>query len=134
MLENLKSNKELLEKGKKFNNYYFLIESPVKINEDFRINDFSHFYQLEHIIDSEDGIEDEYLKKAITNLKQIKINESNSNFYILRIKIVDLTQREAEHLVTKLSQLVDPEIGIGISPYFPLLIIITDLFNSISVI
>ena len=115
LLENLKSNNELLEKGKRFNFYYYLIESPAKINEDFKINDLSHFHILDHVLDSEDDIEEENTKKAITDLKRIKNKESNSNFYIIRIKVVDLTQKEVAHPATKLSQLVDPEIGIGIS-------------------
>ncbi len=115
LLENLKSNNDLLEKGKRFNFYYYLIESPAKINEDFKINDLSHFHILDHVLDSEDDIEEENTKKAITDLKRIKNKESNSNFYIIRIKVVDLTQKEVAHPATKLSQLVDPEIGIGIS-------------------
>ena len=116
LLENLKNNKEFLEKGKRFNYHYYLIESSTKINEDFKINDFARFYQINHINDSEDDFEDENIKKAITDLKLIKNKGSNTNFYILRIKIVGLTQKEVEHPVTKLSQIVDPEIGIGISP------------------
>lgn len=116
LLENLKSNKELLEKGKLFKYNYYLIESRAKINEDFKINDFSHFYQVEHINESERDFENENIKKAISNLKKIKTQENNTNFYVLRIKIVDLTQKEVKHPVTKLSQIVDPEIGIGISP------------------
>ncbi|MFX0156318.1 MAG: hypothetical protein ACFE9Q_17485, partial [Candidatus Hodarchaeota archaeon] len=116
MLENLKSNKELLEKGKKFNYYNFLIESPAIINKDFRINGDSYLYQLDHSMDSEDGIEDEHHKKAIHDLLEIRNKKRSSNFYILRLKVVDLTQKEVEHPITKLSQVVDPEIGIGVSP------------------
>lgn len=115
-MENLKSNKEFLEKGKRFNYHYYLIESPAKINEDFKIIDFSRFYQIDHIYGSENDFENENIKKVITNLTQIKNKGSNTNFYVLRIKIVDLTQKDVKHPVTKLSQIVDPEIGIGISP------------------
>jgi len=113
LLENLKSNKELLEKGKIFKYNYYLIESRAKINEDFKINNFSHFYQIEHINESERDFENENIKKAISVLKKIKTQDNNTNFYILRITIVDLTQREVKHPVTQLSQIVDPEIGIG---------------------
>lgn len=116
MLENLRSNKELLEKGKRFNFHYFLIESPAKIDENFQINDFSYIYKIDQITDSENDFKDEDIKKAIIHLNQIKKRENNTNFYILRIKIVDLTQKDVEHPITKLSQVVDPEIGIGIAP------------------
>ena len=116
LLENLRSNKELLEKGKRFNFYYFLIESPAKINENFKINDFSYFYKIDQINDSENDFKNENIKKAVINLNQIKKTIKNTNFYILRIKIIDLTQKDVEHPVTKLSQIVDPEIGIGIAP------------------
>ncbi|MEJ2251952.1 MAG: hypothetical protein P8Y97_20115, partial [Candidatus Lokiarchaeota archaeon] len=88
----------------------------VEIKEDFRIKDHFGFFRLGHTLDLENNVEDENLKKAIKDLKSIKNNQGNSNFYLLRIKVVGLTQKEIEHPVTILSQLIDPEIGIGISP------------------
>jgi len=114
LLENLKSNKEFLENGKRFKFHYYLIESPLKINYDFKIDNLSYFFQIEHINDKNDH--DENVKREIEDLNKIKNRENNTNFYILRIKIVDLTQKEVEHPVTKLSQIIDPEIGIGIAP------------------
>ena len=56
----------------------------------------------------------------INEIKKIWQYENNFNIqtksYILVIKIVKLTQKEVSHPVTKLSQVIDPEIGIGISP------------------
>jgi len=114
MLENLKNNKNLLKKGKKFKNYYYLIESPVKINIDIKIEDFACFYQIDH--SKHQSSENEYNEQAIKALNKFKNREENTYSYILRIKIVDLIQKKVEHPITKLAQVVDPEIGIGISP------------------
>jgi len=114
LLENLKSNREFLEKGKKFKFHYYLIESPLKINYNFKIGNLSYLFQIEYINDQNDH--DENVTRALEDLNKIKNRENNTNFYILRIKIIDLTQKEVEHPVTKLSQIIDPEIGIGIAP------------------
>lgn len=114
MLENLKTNQDLLKKGKKFNFNYYLIEAPKKIINNFKVDDFAYFYQMVHVSNKSGGNKD--VEKAIKDLNKFKELESNTFFYILRIKVIDLTQKEIKHPVTKLSQLVDPEIGIGISP------------------
>ena len=114
MLENLKTNKELLKKGKKFNFNYYLIETSKKIINNIKVDDFAYFYQIVHV--SNKNSENKDVEQAIKDLNNFKKMESNTYFYILRIKVVDLTQKEIKHPITKLSQLVDPEIGIGLSP------------------
>jgi tetratricopeptide (TPR) repeat protein len=114
MLENLKTNKELLKKGKKFNFNYYLIETSKKISNNIKVDDFAYFYQIVHV--SNTNSENKDVEQAIKDLNNFKKMESNTYFYILRIKVVDLSQKEIKHPVTKLSQLVDPEIGIGLSP------------------
>ncbi len=116
MLENLRQNKLLIEKGKKYSLYYFLIESTDKINSEIKIGNIAYLYNL-NCIDFESASEE---RQLINEIKKIWQYENNFNIqtksYILIIKIVKLTQKKVSHPVTKLSQVVDPEIGIGISP------------------
>ena len=114
MLENLKTNQELLKKGKKFHYNYYLIETNNKIINNFKVDEIANFYQIDQINDENSKNND--VEQAIKDLNKFKKFENNTYFNILRIKVVDLTQKEVKHPVTKLSQIVDPEIGIGISP------------------
>lgn len=114
MLENLKTNQELLKKGKKFNYNYYLIETNKKIINNFKVDDFAYFYQIDQVND-ENGKNND-IDQAIKDLNKFKKFENNTYFYILRTKVVDLAQKEVKHPVTKLSKILDPEIGIGISP------------------
>lgn len=114
MLENLKTNQELLKKGKKFNYNYYLIETNKKNINNFKVDNFAYFYQIDQVND-ENGKNND-IEQAIKDLNKFKKFENNTYFYLLRIKVVDLAQKEVKHPVTKLSQIVDPEIGIGISP------------------
>lgn len=114
MLENLKTNKEFLEKGKKYSYNYYLIESPLDINDNFKIEGFARLYKLS---DLKYDIEEEGpTKDAVQDLKSYYNKSESIKYYLLRLKIVDLVQREAENPVTNLSQILDPEIGIGVSP------------------
>lgn len=116
MLENLRQNKLLIEKGKKFRFYYFLIESAKKIDNDIEIGNIAYLYVLEHI-DFEVITEGEPFINEIKKIWELeKTFNMQSKSYILVIKVVNLVQKEVHHPVTKLSQVVDPEIGIGISP------------------
>jgi len=126
LLENLKSNKDLLDKGKKYNFYYFLVESSFLSNKEFQIDNFAYFYQLNHI--NFEANDNKSIKDAIKKLKYYKNVESGTQFYLLRIKIVDIAQKKFSHPITKLSDVVDPEIGIGVSPSN----ICTDLLNLFS--
>ena len=116
MLENLRQNKLLIEKGKKYSLYYFLIESHKKINSEIEIGNIAYLYTLDHI-DYESVSEDGHMINEIKRIWQLENNfDIQTKSYILVIKIVKLTQKEVTHPVTKLSQVIDPEIGIGISP------------------
>ncbi|MHA1380166.1 MAG: tetratricopeptide repeat protein [Candidatus Helarchaeota archaeon] len=116
MLENLRQNKLLIEKGKKFKIYYFLIETNHNIESDINIGDISFLYNLDHV--NYDGGDDN--RQLISDIKKIQqadeFLDTNNKVYLLAVKIVSLTQKEVEHPVTKLSQVIDPEIGIGVSP------------------
>lgn len=114
MLENLKNNKDFINQGKKSKFYYFLIESPLKLNNNIQIENFAYFYELNHV--NFNVNDDKFIEIALKKLKFHMDIDTGTKFYILRIKIVDLTQKKVEHPVTKLSQIIDPEIGIGISP------------------
>ena len=69
LLENLKSNREFLEKGKKFKFHYYLIESPLKINYNFKIGNLSYLFQIEYINDQNDH--DENVTRALEDLNKI---------------------------------------------------------------
>lgn len=113
MLENLRQNKLLIEKGKKFKIFYFIIESNHIIDSDIDIGDIAYLYILDHI-NYESGSEN---VQTLNEIKKIQdILETNPKSYLLAIKVISLTQKEVKHPVTKLSQVFDPEIGIGISP------------------
>ncbi len=116
MLENLRQNKLLIEKGKKFKIYYFLIESNHTIDSDINIGDISYLYNLNHI-NQERKNENQQLLMDIEKIRQLEETvNTNIKTYLLAIKIISLAQKEVAHPVTKLSQVIDPEIGIGISP------------------
>jgi len=91
MLENLRQNKLLIEKGKKYSLYYFLIESTDKINSEIKIGNIAYLYNLT-CIDYESTNENGQL---INEIKKIWQYENNFNIqtksYILVIKIVKLT-------------------------------------------
>ena len=116
MLENLRQNKLLIEKGKKFEVYYFLIETNHIFDSDIDIGNIAYLYILDHV-NYESRNEDEKENNEIKKVQQMEdTRDINTKLYLLAIKIVSLTQKEVEHPVTKLSQVYDPEIGIGISP------------------
>lgn len=116
MLENLRQNNLLIEKGKKFSIYYFLIETNHIFSSDVEIGNIAYLYILDHI-EYEKKNENGQLLDEIKKIQQIKdIIDTNVKSYLLAIKIIQLSQKEVTHPVTKLSQLIDPEIGIGISP------------------
>lgn len=124
MLENLRQNKIVIEKGKKFSIHYFLIESDKKIECDINIAGIAYLYILDHVNFRKKGI-----TKNLKNIKQIgNFYHPNINNYILAIKIVSLKQKDIEGPITKLSQVYDSDIGIGISP----LNILKDLLNILS--
>ncbi|KKN10354.1 hypothetical protein LCGC14_1037470 [marine sediment metagenome] len=116
MLENLRQNKILIEKGKKYDLFYFLIESDKKIDLEIEIGNIVYLYTLNHI--DYNRISEEGL--LLNEIKRICLSEKSfdkqTKSYVLVIKIVKLTQKEVTHPVTKLSQALDPEIGIGIAP------------------
>ena len=117
MLENLRQNKILIEKGKKYDLYYFLIESDKKFDLEIEIGNIAYLYNLDRV-DYESFNKDGQLRNEIKKIWQFEKNfELKTKSYLLIIKIVKLTQKEVSHPVTKLSQVFDPEIGIGISPY-----------------
>lgn len=113
MLENLRQNKLLIEKGKKIKTCYFIIESNHIFDSDIDIGDIAYLYILEHI-NHESRSENEQTLNEIEKIQDTL--DTNTKSYLLAIKIIALTQKEVEHPVTKLSQVIDPEIGIGISP------------------
>ena len=116
MLENLRQNKLLIEKGKKYSLYYFLIESNGNIDLEIQIGNIAYLYTLDHI-DYENFSGDGQFINEIKKVWQLENNfDTKTKSYILVIKIVKLTQKEVSHPVTKLSQVIDQEIGIGISP------------------
>jgi len=116
MLENLRQNKLLIEKGKKYDLYYFLIESDKKLDVEIEIGNIIYLYTLDHI-DYKRISEEGQLINEIKKIWQLEKNfDIQTKSLVLVIKIVKLTQKEVTHPVTKLSQVVDPEIGIGISP------------------
>ena len=49
MLENLRQNKLLIEKGKKFNLYYFLTETNHIFDSDIDIGNIAYLYILDHV-------------------------------------------------------------------------------------
>ena len=116
MLENLRQNKLLIEKGKKYSLYYFLIESNKKFDLEIEIGDIAYLYNLDRI-DYESISEEGQLINEIKKISQFESKfDIQTKSYIFVVKIVKLTQKEVSHPVTKLSQVYDPEIGIGISP------------------
>jgi len=115
MLENLRQNKLLIEKGKKFKIYYFLIESNHDIDSDIDIGNIAYLYILDHIKNGNKS-ENGQILNEIQKIQQIEdALDTNTKSYLLAIKIISFTQKEVVHPVTKLSQVIDPEIGIGIS-------------------
>ncbi len=116
MLENLRQNKLLIEKWKKYSLYYFLIESDKKFDIELEIGDIAYLYNLDRI-DYENISEEGQLINEIKNISQFESKFGlQTKSYLFVVKIVKLTQKEVSHPVTKLSQVYDPEIGIGISP------------------
>jgi len=104
-----------MEKGKKFKIYYFLIESNQKIDTDIEIGNIAYLYNLDHI-EYENRSENSQILNEIKKIKQVENTINiNTRTFLLAIKIIQLIQKEVTHPVTKLSQVIDPEIGNGIS-------------------
>ena len=71
MLENLRQNKFLIEKGKKFKIYYFLIETNHTIDSDINIGDISYLYKLNHI-NQESKNENQQILMDIEKIRQLE--------------------------------------------------------------
>jgi len=129
-VDNLNDNFRLIEKGKRWNYYYFVIETEKNIEIDINITNMGYIFNLDHLnwqlTESFQckKYQNEKLEKTRTldSLDQIKyLTQSNTNdlkssiFFLLILKIVDLSQPSTNPLSSKLSEVIDPEIGMSVS-------------------
>ena len=128
MVENLLKNYQLiLNKNKKYDTSYVLIETPVELPINADISDLIRIYSIDqfNIISEPPIIKEQYneFKSLIENYK--RNSNHNHNYYILTIKIISISQKKLNGPAITLSEVVDPDVGMSCNPNF----IYSDILN-----
>ena len=129
-IDNFKDNFQLIQKGKRWIYQYFVIETENNIELDINIANLGYIFNLNHLNWQlkEPFLFRQYQKekpqkvKKYESLDQINyLNQYNandfksSNYLLLVLKIVDLSQSSTKSNSNKLSEVIDPDIGMAVS-------------------
>lgn len=131
MIENLLKNYQLiLKKNKKYDISYLLIETPSNLLINANISDLIRIYSIDQFkIKSDPSV----FKKEYSDFKSLienyKRNPShNRNYYILAVKVISISQKEVTAPAINMSEVVDPDVGMGCNPD----LICSDIINIFS--
>lgn len=127
--DNLKKNYDLIfNQKKKYYPHYFLIEANVEIPSPLYIANFINVYSLNQI-DYNINLDHKFIQDFINKLKIYRdLNIEGKYYWLIIIKIVSLSQKPKPSPATKLSDVVDPDVGMSIHPSA----ILTDVLNIFS--
>ena len=103
MNDSLWKNFKLINLGKDLSDVYYVIESPSVIKKSIKIGIFAEIHPIE-VID---------WKKYFGTVDKSSL--SSKNLYLLKLSLADNPQPKQGAKVTRLSDVVDTEIGIGVA-------------------
>lgn len=128
--DNLKTNYDLIfNRGKRFSYHLFIIETNVETPYPLHIADLIKIYTLNQI-HYDINIDNRFLQDFMNKIKIYRDQKIEGRFYrLLIIKIVNLSQKPKPTPATKLSDIVDPDVGMSIHPSA----ILTDVLNIFSI-
>ncbi len=115
--DNLKRNYDLIfNQEKRYFTHYFLIEANIEIPYPLKIADFINVYSLNQV-NYDINPDHKFIQDFINKLKIYRdLSIQGKYYWLVMVKIVSLSQKPKSGPALKLSDVVDPEVGMSIHP------------------